>query len=108
MCVHPPTGNEADVKAAFQSIVKEFGEYPEVLVYNAGPGNFRFPPPGILDLSVEEFSVAFEAGVYGALAWLHQVPLLSSYWSIPYHTKLSNPRLGISLSNIVPEGKMCV
>lgn len=66
-------GKEADVKTAFQAIVKEFGAYPEVLVYNAGPGHFVWPPPPLLEIPVDAFGKTFDAGVTGALAWIQQV-----------------------------------
>ena len=67
-------GKEADVKAAYSTVVDTFGgQHPEVLIYNAGPGGTTWPPPSLLDISVDAFSKGFDSGVTGALIWLQQV-----------------------------------
>ena len=38
-------GKESDVKAAYKKIVDTWGASPEVLVYNAGPGEYGVASP---------------------------------------------------------------
>ena len=65
-------GDAASVREAYKSIVAKLGA-PEVLVYNAGPGNMSWPPPGVLDTDPAAFQGAFAAGVTGGLIWAQQV-----------------------------------
>lgn len=65
-------GKPEDVVAAHARVCKELGD-PEVLVYNAGPGGFTWPPPAALDISPEAFTRGFDSGVTGALVWAQQV-----------------------------------
>ena len=60
------------MKSAYGKIVEAFGAFPEVLIYNAGPG-MKYPPPPLLETKVEDFARSFDAGVVGALSWLQQV-----------------------------------
>ncbi|CAL8471258.1 g10800 [Coccomyxa elongata] len=66
------TGKPEDVVAAHARVCEALGA-PEVLVYNAGPGGFTWPPPAALDISPEAFSRGFDSGVTGALVWAQQV-----------------------------------
>lgn len=68
----PSAGKESDVVSAHGKIVEAFRAYPEVLIYNAGPG-MKYPPPPLLETKVDDFARTFDAGVVGALAWIHQV-----------------------------------
>ena len=65
-------GDKASVQAAHKEIVEKLG-HPEVLVYNAGPGGFQWPPPSILDIPADKFAKGFDNGVTGALLWIQQV-----------------------------------
>ena len=65
-------GDRASVADAHRTIVDRLG-HPEVLVYNAGPGGFAWPPPSILDTPADKFAQGFNAGVTGALLWIQQV-----------------------------------
>ena len=69
-CMH--AGKPEDVVAAHARVCEALGA-PEVLVYNAGPGGYGWPPPAALDISPEAFSRSFDSGVTGALVWAQQV-----------------------------------
>lgn len=62
-----------DVKNAYQRIVSEFKASPEVLVYNARGGDFKWPPPKIVDVDPADFQAQFAGGVTGAFIWMQQV-----------------------------------
>lgn len=65
-------GDKASVQAAHKEIVEKLGN-PEVLIYNAGPGGFQWPPPSILDTPADKFAKGFDNGVTGALLWIQEV-----------------------------------
>lgn len=65
-------GKPQDVVAAHARVRDALG-HPEVLIYNAGPGGYSWPPPAALDISPEAFSRGFDAGVTGPLVWAQQV-----------------------------------
>ena len=68
-------GDKASVQAAHKEVVEKLG-HPEVLVYNAGPGGFQWPPPSILDTPADKFAKGFDNGVTGALLWIQQVMII--------------------------------
>ena len=68
-------GDKASVQAAHKEIVEKVG-HPEVLIYNAGPGGFQWPPPSILDTPADKFAKGFDNGVTGALLWIQEVSCL--------------------------------
>lgn len=70
VCMH--AGKPEEVVTAHARVCEALGA-PEVLVYNAGPGGFTYPPPAALDISPEAFSRSFDSGVTGALVWAQQV-----------------------------------
>lgn len=62
------------VSDAVKKIQSELGDI-EVLVYNAGASNFTWPPPPVVDVDINDFRQALEAGVVGGFIWSKLVRL---------------------------------